>query len=83
MEKQFSNGAAGTFYSQIINIGDDIDLNRFMSHLNDLCLYKYPNLSKNLLYLSIIVPTVVLIVTAMRIVICVESMHIFQCKWDS
>ena len=37
MEREFSNGSAGTFFFQIVNIGDVIDLNRFVSHFNVLC----------------------------------------------
>ena len=37
MERRFSNGSAGTFFSQIDNIGDDIDPNAFMSHFTNLC----------------------------------------------
>ena len=35
-ERELCNGSAGTFF-QMINVGDDIDLNVFMSHFNDLC----------------------------------------------
>ena len=35
METELSNGSAGTFFLQIVNIGAYIDLNRFMSHSND------------------------------------------------
>ena len=34
--------------------------------------------TKLFLYLSIIIPTVVLIVTVIRIIICVESTHVFS-----
>ena len=34
---ELSNGYAGAIFFQIVNIGDDIDLNRFMSHFIDLC----------------------------------------------
>ena len=37
MEMELSNGSSGTFTFQIVNIGDVIDLNIFMSHFNDLC----------------------------------------------
>ena len=37
MGRELSNGYAGTFFFQIVNIGDDIDQNRFMSHSNYQC----------------------------------------------
>ena len=37
MQSELSNGYAGTFLFEIANIGDVIDLNRFMSHFKDLC----------------------------------------------
>ena len=46
-------------------------------------LNKYPNVSENVLYLSIRIPTVVLIVTVIQIIMCVESTRVFQYKWDS
>ena len=39
---------------------------------------KYPNVSETLFYLSIIIPTVVLIVTVIRIIIYVESTRVFS-----
>ena len=44
---------------------------------------KYSKVSENVFYLSMIIPIVVLIVTVIWIMICVESMHVFQYKWDS
>ena len=44
---------------------------------------KYPNVSEHLFYLSIIIPTVVLFVTVIRIIICIKSTRVFQYKWDS
>ena len=76
MERELCNGSAGTFF-QIINIGNDIDLNIFMSHLMNYVLNKYPNVS-NFFYLSIIILTVVLIVTVIQSIICVESTCVFQ-----
>ena len=46
-------------------------------------LNKYPNLSEKLFYLSIIIPTVVLFVTVIWIIICVEYTLVFQYTWDS
>ena len=58
MERELCNGSAGTFIFHSVNVGDDIDLNIFMSHLMTYVLNKYPNVSKTLFYLSIIIPTV-------------------------
>ena len=65
-------------FSQIVNVGDDIDLNIFMSHLITYVLNKYPNVSKTLFYLNIIIPTVVLIVAIIKMIICVEYMRFFS-----
>ena len=43
-------------------------------------LNKYLNVSETLFYLSMIILTVVLIVTAIQILICVESTRVFQYK---
>ena len=51
-----------------------------MSHLMNYVLNKYLNISENVFYLSIIIPTVVLIVTVIRILLCVKSTHVFQHK---
>ena len=45
-------------------------------------LNRYPNLS-DFFNLSIIILTVVLFVTIIRIMICVESTRVIQYKWDS
>ena len=37
MERGLSNRAAGAIFFQKFNIGDVIDLNRFISHFNDSC----------------------------------------------
>ena len=47
------NRYSGTIYFKIVNIGDDIGQNRFMSHLMTYVLNKYPNIS-NFQKLSII-----------------------------
>ena len=74
------NGYAGTVLKKLLILA-------MISTKIDLCLIlmtnvlnKYPNVSENLFYLSIIVPTVVLFVTVIRIIICVESTGVFQYK---
>ena len=79
MWRGLCNGSSGTFF-QIVNVGDDIDINIFMSHLITYVFNKYPNLSKILFYLSIIIPTVLLIVTLIQMIICVEYARFPQYK---
>ena len=79
MKRELSNGPAGTFF-QIVNIGDVIGLKIFMSHLMTFVIYKYLNVFKILFYLSTIILTVVIFMTVIRIVICVESTRVFQYK---
>ena len=63
-----------------MNIGDVIDSNSFMYHLVAYVTNKYTNISKILFDRSIIIPTPVLFVTVIKIIICVESMRVFQYK---
>ena len=71
------------FIFRIVNICDNIDLNRYMSHPMIYVLYQYQNLSENLfLLLSIIIQTVFLFSTVIRIIICVEFTRVFQFKWE-
>ena len=37
MERGLCDGYSGTFVFQIVNVGDDINLNIFMSHFKELC----------------------------------------------
>ena len=46
-------------------------------------LNNYPNVYEKLSYLSIIILTVVLFVSVIRIIICVEPTRFFHCKWYS
>ena len=36
MESELCNRSTGTFF-QIVNVGDEFDVNIFMSHFNDIC----------------------------------------------
>ena len=65
-------------FFQIFTLGNDIDLNIFMITLMTYVINKYTNLSETMFYLSIIIPTIVLTVTIIQIIICVESTRVFQ-----